>query len=403
MITTCLLCQQAPPATLEPGVFPITNFNQVAMQTQQQAMQARLDALGVQRGKPEQTQPGTLYVADSYVPCITSPEPAHGLEVQSAARSTGYQGPIQLRDFSSQHYVVYDPRDPQPGQDLRASDYLRNLSWQTQERFQQVLRPATQQLNELTEGGVKNSVLNISMGTSLGRVVNEAYLQLVQGTADRTGAALAFGLDESKLTHPDPNISGPERNRLQQALIDEVGQTVKDSKSIHQAQEQYQQAVSQFTAGQNSLVVSGGNEGEVAHKLQDGSFGQQLKLPANFLDSPLAQAGVVVVGATEGDHSLKPAAYSQAHRQNGIYASGTVPGQPGEGSSFAAPRVAATLAALHKANPQLSSAEIQALLLNHLTRPSEGSQIPALDLQATAQFLKESQLDNSQDGWLLSH
>ena len=37
-------------------VIPITNFNQQAMQ--QQTIQARRDALGVQRGKPEENPAG---------------------------------------------------------------------------------------------------------------------------------------------------------------------------------------------------------------------------------------------------------------------------------------------------------------------------------------------------------
>lgn len=65
----------------------------------------------------------------------------------------------------------------------------------------------------------------------------------------------------------------------------------------------------------------------------------------------------------------------------------TLPGQQevSEGTSFAAPRVAAGMAALHGKYPQLSSAEVEARLKSQLTK---GGSVASLDEEKTRQFLQ---------------
>lgn len=370
----------------------MTNFNQVAAQQQQRVDQQRRDSLGIQQGKPQQVEPGTLYVTDTYMPSVLQSDqatPPHGLAVQAAARSTGFNGKIELREFPSARYMSYDASRHDPAQSPRAASYLDGLRRQTQERYQQVLIPATDQLNELSDGGVKNSALNISMGTGRARIAEEAFEAIPTGKADLVGAAEAFGLDPAKLGSKDPKVFGPERARLQQAIINEVDRTASGSKSIQQAKQKYDLAVTRFESSHNSVVVSGGNDGEVLERFKRDNNGATLNIPKNFYDSPLVNDQVTVVGATDGDSSTRPAAYSQMHRENQIYASGTLPQMPGTGSSFASPRVAATMADLHRIHPEKSSDEIEALMIQKFGRPGQNTPVPVLDLGSTRQFLQD--------------
>lgn len=91
-----------------------------------------------------------------------------------------------------------------------------------------------------------------------------------------------------------------------------------------------------------------------------------------------------VVGATRWSNvangpTEKVAGYSSASSGLAIYASGSLDlqkdGKGAEtfGTSFAAPRVAATMATLHKQNPQMSSAQIEHLMKTKFTHQLETS------------------------------
>lgn len=334
------------------------NLNGMALQKQAELNRTRLNSLGIQQGVPDQVAPGTLYIADHFLPDLQQPvSEVHGAQVEAAARSTGFAGQIVLRDFPSTHAIVYDPSlPPEPGQTPRAAEFLQHLSWKTQERYQQVLLPATQQLQELTEGGARNSVLNLSMGTDRSRVVEEAFLAFPRGQGDLQGAAEAFGLQVDHLLSPDPKVAGPEIARLQQGLIDRVDHTVRTSGSIAEAKDRYDRAVEQFEAGYNSVVVSGGNQGLMMQGMRMTNHGALLMTGPDFYDSPLVNAHTTVVGSTQGDGSTVAADFSAVHRLNQILASGD------GGSSFASPRVAASMAHLHGLHRDHTSTQIESML-----------------------------------------
>lgn len=377
----------------------VTNFNQQAAvaqyQLQQQGRQQHLTQQGVVLGQPQSTEAGTLYIADNFEASASGAPLCHGQLSHSAALSTGYRGPIELRDFPRARYVMFDPSAPPQS---AGEAYLEQLRRDTGQSYQQVLRPATDQLQQLSEAGAHNSVLNISKGSNPFDVAAIAYFQIRGDASQRSAAAEAFGLDEKLLSDADINKSGPERARLQQALLATVQQTVDTSPAIQQARQDYTEAVQRFTSQHNSVVVAGGNSGTPLEMLEKDTE-QPTRAPAEAFRSALDTTGVVVVGATSGEGSTRPADYSRVHSNNQIYASGEVVGD--SGSSFAAPRVGAALAALHAQHPEEDSQQVLALLKEKFTLSGEQGQPPVLDAVALRQALEKESFQGAQGGWLL--
>ncbi|MFN8611613.1 MAG: S8/S53 family peptidase [Vulcanimicrobiota bacterium] len=375
--------------------FPVTQFNQqAAEQAARNQDNIRLARehyqrrLGVESGLPERPEAGTLYVTDSFEGG-TTPEGRHGENVAASARSTGFDGPLRLRQFASTRSLVYDPRSALHP-DRQADEYLHQLGHFAQERYLHVLVPATERIEELNQAGVHHSALNISMGTSVLRLAKEHYQDLICGRADLEGAARAYGLDAQKLNSPDANVRQQEQQRLQQALIERLQETVHKSASIQQAEGDYGRAVERFVASRNSLVVAGGNDGEVLEQMAEESGGRMPRVSPSAWDSPLITSQVVAVGGTASETASQPAAYSRSHRQNQLYATGGVPGSLFEkGSSFAAPRVAALMAELHRRHTALNSREILDEVVRDFTQPRQNTDLPVLNLEATRRFLEQ--------------
>ena len=127
--------------------------------------------------------------------------------------------------------------------------------------------------------------------------------------------------------------------------------------------------------------------------------GQATLTEASDFHNPLANSEVTTVGATrwfQGPAGLqeKVAGYSNQDPTVDVYASGGVAtGQDMnrktvQGTSFSAPRVAGTLAALHGNHPGASASQMRNLLNNRLTHELPGATAPVLDFQAAEMYMR---------------
>jgi hypothetical protein len=276
-----------------------------------------------------------------------------------------------------------------------------------------ILESQVQAVNNATASGARNSVLNISQGYSQANVTANLYWNAADawnpkapleyrkaGQVIARNLSTAYGLDYSKLSSQDPKVSGPERARLQEAIMGSVDGAISRSPEVAKARKQFAAAVHSFEAGRNSVVISAGNAGTVLDQLGQDAHGHRPRsVPAdfnrNFLDTPEA----TMVGATrwfQKDGELKEvvANYNSTNSGNDIYASGSVGLKHQQkadtwGTSFAAPKVAATMATLHRLNPNLTSSQIEALMkasLTHQLETGSGS-VPVLDYQKSSNLM----------------
>jgi hypothetical protein len=214
--------------------------------------------------------------------------------------------------------------------------------------------------------------------------------------------ASAFDLDEKKLMSDDASVSAPERAKLQQRLIDEVHDSVATNGDVKAAKTNYDAKVHQFAAGHNSVVASAGNEGDLPAMLAADNGGASLRIPSSFYASPLANQDTTLVGATKstqqnGRAQEGLASYTTPAPGVSVYADGDVSdispnGKAEEGTSFSAPRVADTMAALHRTFPNLNHRQIENLMLEHTTHALDTAQgaVAVLDPDKTLQFLAHS-------------
>ena len=384
---------------------------QIQMQMQQSKVGAPIDKM------PTGSVPGgSLIIADSFIPSSPSDKFSHGEMVNMSARGNGFKGPVftlaqqgaegtAAKAFKAEQGLLFEKHTPAETRALVASFGANDAL--------SLLQRQTKMVDIASASGVKNSALNISMGSSVasqtGRLYSEASMawhpELTKeaqaaGKTMVTNFAGAYGLSVDKLMSSNPKISGPERARLAEALAKGLDGAVANSPAVAKAKQDFATSVGRFEAGRNSVVISSGNEGDYAKQIGDDTHGYQpTKLPKSFNTNFLNTPAATMVGATRWSQGAsgpveRQAEYSNVNSGVDIYASGSLStngDQKAEehGTSFAAPRVAAAMAALHKANPKMSSAQIESLMHNSLTHglnTGNGS-ISVLDYGKSSDFM----------------
>ncbi len=351
-------------------------------------------------------RPGTLYVVDHFdlPPSLSTPglfavvehqasSESHGVTVGAAARESGFKGPLISIDGSGD-LNIDDPgwawrvpwRKSEDPAELAAA--LKGyFIWEACAG----LKDRTAMLHELCQAGVTNSAVNFSSGTSLAGAV-EFFLDAVLGKddlseeekanlkAERKKFEVVLGLAGEKLGHADPAVADSEWARLIQGLLD-LAVEAHQSPAFQQVKANYDRACEMFTANNNSLIVSAGNEQEVPDYLEAMCGGTSLKFPADFLVNDLSNSHTVTVGALEGN---KVAEYSCRFPSVHFYADG----RRGEetGTSVSAPRLSAVMAKMHKRQPEWNSLQVQSYVSEHLCVTMDG--VRALDPRAANRFLR---------------
>ncbi len=312
--------------------------------------------------------------------------PGHGTKVALAARSTGYEGPIvaQERQPSEQVNKALTLTRGQmalPGQ--KPDEVLKLLDQHVQFDAMGLMMEAGGQLDKDTKAGVKGAVSNFSLSSGSSAETSYLYDHIHFGwTPPQPGEppgtdlkrhigkgmvenlARAWNIDVKDLTSEDRAVYGPARAKFQQNLIDRIHQAgqSEDLKKVHQA---YSKVVEDYEARGNSVVISAGNDGDLLGQMKIDNGGRDLKFPQGFEKNTLATPETTVVGASavsgfdpKGKPIYEVAPYSNREGVS-MYASGY--GATGEGTSFAAPRVAAVMARLQRENPRLTSSQIENL------------------------------------------
>jgi hypothetical protein len=391
------------------------------MRNQQMAVQGNAARQGVQltgTEGPVPHQAGSLYLNDTFIPSsplatLTTSGLTHGNIVAGAARGTGFHGPIVGSDRSSsgpgpldRQTMAHQADYSTPGR-TRAQT-IADLKAYAGTSAASLLAQETGYLNRLTQSGANHSAANLSQGVSKSSTVMDLYKQMMpalrlnrdenspefaRANGMMQNVARAAGLDESKLRSPDERVRNAERGRMTQFLINQVSQGMDSSPALATARRNYNTAVHNFEARQNSVVVSAGNEGTLFNDLREVHGNYRLSAPSDFSRNILQNNEVTSVGATElRNGQERRASYTSNSPGIDIYAAGGtgIRGRNGseiDGTSFAAPQVAATMAELHRRNPNMGSAQIEALMKNQLTHQVSGSGETALDHGMTSRYL----------------
>lgn len=302
----------------------------------------------------EKPDPGTLIIVDNFTRLVPDQTSIHGNDVQTAARTTGFDGPVSRREFpkvaefgSAAEALATLKTEPLTAKatDEKIAAYARNVQMAT-------LQGAAQELDKHAAAGTRYTAFNLSQGTSEASIVLGLYNEGATGKQIFDNFVSAFELDREKLLSQDPQTHGPERLKMQQAIADRV-HTALQHPSVRQARENYDRAVHDFEFFDNSVVVAAGNEGEVLQMLERDTGGRKLEVGPEFERNVLANHEVTTVAA-------KDASYNSREPEIDLFADGTL----GErtGTSYASPRIAARMAQLHGEKPWLSSGQVENLV-----------------------------------------
>lgn len=390
------------------------NNNQLNMMRMQQDARTRQAKTGPALETAQSPQ-GSLIIADSFTP--SSHTLSHGELVGGAARQAGYKGQILTTTGSgpggAEINAISSAQRTLSSSQSTPRDVLRAVDKYTAAETVALMDGRTKVLNNATAKGTRNSAINMSQGGSKAQAVDRLYgpAALAWNAKDPEAKALgqsiagnyakAFDLDMSKLESSDPKVSGPERAKLQTALSRRVDRTLAKHPKVTEAKQNWSQAVKDFESGNNSVVIPSGNERDFTKRLNADLNGQKVGRPRDFEQNLLETPEVTSVGATrwyKNEDGLKEVQSDYGSRGQGvdIYASGSMDTNKDGvadtfGTSFAAPRVAATMAELHKRNPGMSSSQVENLMRQQLTHNLEtpGGNIEVLDYARTANFLSD--------------
>ncbi len=405
-------------------------MNALYWQQQQEMMRLNnanaLQGQGIQLKSVESTLPtgpGTLYINDTFVASnpneFASPaNNPHGIKVALATRQQGFRGPVVGTDRTSGSLTSTDKVWMKSLTDLGTlgrtpEQTISDIRSLTSNNGASLLDQETEKLRQLNRSGASNSVVNFSQGVSkaggVKRIYDEATLclrgdllpgdpRIPRSCAMLTNIAGAAGLSVEKLVSNNPEVRNAERGRLSQFLIDQVSAGMDSNPTLKASRKRYDRAVQSFEARSNSVVVSAGNDGSILDELSKSNGGFALTVPKDFSQNVLENNAVTSVGATQRSpwkgSGVERADYSSKSEGVDVYAAGGLGlydngGQEVVGTSFAAPRVAAVMAELHRQYPGASSARIERLLQQQLTQsaPDGSSTLNVLDDQSTSQFL----------------
>lgn len=312
---------------------------------------------------PSMGIPGALSVVEHQ--CLKD---CHGTQVASIARQTVSHLPVvcvkgEREWWAEKHNFAWVQNW---NQDRTPEALLQALKQRILTHRKSALESRTEVLRKMAEASVCQSVVNLSSGCGLAGTI-AAFLgrtsydpedpeERKSALRERTLLGLALGLDVERLCCENPNVSRPEKARMFQKLVD-LSVEGDSNPELIQAKRAYDQACAGLVANHNSIVVAAGNEQDLPAILSDYT-GAELRLPPDFLLNDLTNSHTVAVGATQDSAPGSPMAeYSCRYPGVRFFASGQ--GPHGEGTSLAAPRIAAVLANIHRDHPDWDSSQCQ--------------------------------------------
>ncbi|MBS2038594.1 S8/S53 family peptidase [bacterium] len=343
-------------------------------------------------------QSGTLQIVDHFTPSLDTSRPPmpgpgggppmpvlrlpHGIQVTDSALQTGYQGRINTSEFNSPERPSSNLTLGMPN--MSPEQTLQQLDLAVQSENTGVALGAMQNLHGQIQSGVQHTVTNFSMAAGASNVTEHLYNDIslawnparpdaspeeqgrrANGQAISDNLARAWNIDPQALASSDPAVSGPARQQFQQNLINRTHQANR-TPQMDQLRQTMNTFVDGYESRNNSVVVAAGNNGELPEAMRRDNGGRDLQFPQGFFDNILATPNATTVGAlgvTGASNQPGVAEYTSPGSTVQMYAWGN-PAPGVEGTSFAAPRVAAQMQQLHNRFPDRSSAEIERMLRN---------------------------------------
>lgn len=322
-------------------------------------------------------------------------EASHGHKVGLAAESVGVdkevidlqldQGGLRLqriKDLGDDSRAFADPSKT-------VTELADAFDRKVEQKVTTQLDILSTDLSNLGNKGYRYSTANISQGTDeagiADRTFREATLALRTdkpnlkslGEKRARNYARLFDLDADKILSQDSEISGPERQKLQQAIIERVHKVATTSEKIATAKARWEGVVDAFESDHNSVVVAAGNSARVDDSMVAENGGHELNFPETFFNNVVAVDNVTTVGAItpvtlEGrDHPIEiVATYTSPGQGVDILANGDVfyPGGRAQGTSFAAPKASAVTTDVHCDYPEFTSEQVEAYIADNLSR-----------------------------------
>jgi len=351
---------------------------------------------------------GTLLIIDDLNASPENPI-AHGVEVEASARDTGYQGAV----FTQQHrkdtqltHQVAESYFNLGNQKLSPEEARNALTTIQVQGTVNHLNSCSNHLNQMTRNGAQNGVTNFSSGTCPAHRAEKVYAEAraawgppVPNPADlpippdsqeykdklrnyqkylgrvqlMENLATGFGIKADDLRSSDPEVSGPARQKLQQALVNHLAEANKETR-VEKARTRYLEAEDLYTSRYNSVVVASGNSGDLGQDFSADNGGREVTWPDNFFRSDLAGPHATIVGATDFKNGQPQVTDYTSGPEIDLYAHGRSPFLS-PGTSFAAPRVAAVMAQLRAQHPGASREFIEKKAIEIITTSPETGKI----------------------------
>ncbi len=331
--------------------------------------------------RPQASAPPTVG-ASIFVDSFESSE-SHGHYVEGAAASLGPTGPT-VRQNQRQ---MIDGQVTMPH--ARATTRLQlALSAQplspdqAAETLQQFVRDsaagnldlASNLLGQIEATGYRNSVVNLSQG------IDALVLLQLSKAALGPKSRLSSEAQQTYRTNLGAALNlapGSDEKSTDQATLELIKGTLKGDPEVQKSVEGWRDSVRSFESGHNSVVVAAGNSGTAIKGLARAGFSVDGSEDLNLLAVP----EVTTVGATAVDNQgrLVFSGSSSFGPEVDVLANGDHQGR--FGTSYAAPKVANALRAVHLANPDFSSDEAERYLSSRLSDPATiaGQPVAILD------------------------
>ena len=349
----------------------------------------------VDLAKSETLQPGTLIVSDFF---DDHGGKSHGDVVEQSSRELGFKNSITLRkapanDSTRTAERFYSRLDNRPFTPEKARQFTYDYIMHRQLGS---LQSATQELDQLTQAGANNTVLNLSRGWGKAQIMESLY-ERTRMAWDKAAHPQSQTVGKRRVEKLAPALGveaqdvldgvGDARAKFQQGLLSLIDEASADER-ITEAQKTYDQAVHNFEARNNSVSVAAANSGRVLSLMQLDA--PTPELAPDFFRNRLTNEETTTVGATR-QFGGKEVVADYTNQDPGIdfYADGQIDGA--WGTSFATPRTASLQAELHRQNPHATSDEVEKMMVDRFSHKLDDYcdwvEAPALNEQKAQEWL----------------
>ncbi len=305
------------------------------------------------RRAEEKDPDATIAVFDSFN-AKPDEENSHGELVEGVIQAEGFEDEdVQRYQINGGGSLSDLRRDLENGKNEGLDSYI-------EDRFTGLLDNTTGGLEEiLDDKDSKITVVNQSQSVAEARVARDLWDEAKEDEEFRNNLAQTLELPE-----------GASDREFVQALVDHIGDVAGSSDRIAESKERYDEVSRKASEAGLAHVVTSGNLGSFASELED----LGVETDQQFFRSALANDYKTVVGAV--DNRNGSATFNSPNAGAEISAPGVnleITTQEGNterknGTSFAAPQVAALIAQIKAANPNLSPQEIEDLIISEAGR-----------------------------------